>query len=84
MRFTQGAYAYYQLGESNYRLNNYQAAVTNFGQPDQHIQKIRVKRRCLDRISEIYVTWIKNNAQAIKYGKCWLMNIQKALGCGCL
>ncbi|MCB0843070.1 MAG: tetratricopeptide repeat protein [Bacteroidetes bacterium] len=69
MRFTQGAYAYYQLGESNYRLNNYQAAVTNFDNLINTFKKSELRDDALDRISEIYVTWIKNNAQAIKYGK---------------
>ncbi|MEZ4849393.1 MAG: hypothetical protein R3B93_12405 [Bacteroidia bacterium] len=43
MRFTQGAYAYYQLGESNYRLNTYQAAVTNFDNPINTFKKSELR-----------------------------------------
>lgn len=68
-RYTQGDYAYYQLGEAAYRQSNYQKSVENFDLLIKTFRTSDLRDDALDRISEIYATWIKNNSQAIKYAK---------------
>lgn len=68
-RYTDGDYAYYQLGEGYYRQNNYQASVQNFDNLIRTFKTSDLRDNALDRISEIYATWIKNNSQAIRYAK---------------
>ncbi|MDX2245900.1 MAG: tetratricopeptide repeat protein [Bacteroidia bacterium] len=68
-RYTQGDYAYYQLAEAAYRQSNYQKSVENFDKVIQTFRTSDLRDDALDRISEIYATWIKNNNQALKYAK---------------
>lgn len=77
-RYTYRDYALYQLGESYYRQNNYQASVKQFANLIQGFKQSELRDNALDRISEIYATWIKDYAKATQYGKMLVNDYPKS------
>jgi len=67
--YAYGDYATYQIGESYYRVSNYTNSVDAFDRLIRVFKKSEFRDDALDRISEIYITWIKNNNEAFKYAK---------------
>lgn len=62
-------YAMYQMGESFYRQNNYQGSVGQFDRLIRSFRKSSYRDDALDRISEIYGTWLEDNNKAAYYSK---------------
>lgn len=62
-------YAMYQKGESFYRQNNYTSSVAEFDRLIRGFKKSSYRDDALDRISEIYGTWIKDNSKSSFYAK---------------
>ena len=62
-------YALYQVAEAQYRQRQYQASVKTFDQLIRRYRQSDVRDDALDRISEIYATWIKNYDQAARYAQ---------------
>lgn len=62
-------YAMYQMGESFYRQNNYNSSVAQFDKLIKSFRKSSYRDDALDRISEIYGTWIKDNNKSAQYAK---------------
>ena len=69
VRHTFRDYALYQLGESYYRQNDYRNSVQQFDNLIRAFTDSELRDNALDRISDIYATWIKDNAQASKYAQ---------------
>ncbi len=69
VRYGQQDYAYYQIAESNYRQGRYSSSVNIFDQMVNNFRDSKYRDDALDRMSEIYATWIKDNNQAAKYAK---------------
>jgi tetratricopeptide (TPR) repeat protein len=68
-RYTYRDYAQYQIAESQYRLRQYQTSVRSFDKLISGFRTSELRDNALDRISEIYLTWLNNEAQASKYAK---------------
>lgn len=68
-RYTFRDYALYQIGESNYRQAKYTASTQSFAKLIENFKRSELRDNALDRISEIYLTWLNNEAQASKYAK---------------
>ncbi|MEO0472910.1 MAG: tetratricopeptide repeat protein, partial [Bacteroidota bacterium] len=68
-RYTFRDYASYQIAESFYRQNQYQSSVSTFSNLINNFRTSELRDNALDRISEIYLTWIGNASQATKYAK---------------
>lgn len=64
-----GDYAAYQLAEGYYRMSNYDKSVETFDKMISNFTKSEFRDDALDRISEIYVEWIKNYNQTLRYGQ---------------
>lgn len=60
-------YASYQLAESQYRQSKYPASVAQFSQMITSYTRSELRDNALDRISEIYATWIKDYGKAKTY-----------------
>jgi len=69
LRFAHLDYAAYQLAEGYYRQNQYSKSVNTFDQMISRYRDSDLRDNALDRISEIYATWIKDNGQALKYAR---------------
>ncbi|MDX2286339.1 MAG: tetratricopeptide repeat protein [Bacteroidia bacterium] len=67
VRYVQQDYALYQLGESAYRQGQYQNSVQHFDNLVRSYRDSELRDNALDRISEIYATWIKDDRRAIDY-----------------
>ncbi|MEL6842381.1 MAG: tetratricopeptide repeat protein, partial [Bacteroidota bacterium] len=68
-RYTYRDYALYQIGESEYRQGKYAASTQSFAKIIENFKRSELRDNALDRISEIYLTWLNNEAQASKYAK---------------
>ncbi|MDX1908619.1 MAG: tetratricopeptide repeat protein [Bacteroidia bacterium] len=60
-------YAAYQQAESFYRQRQYQASAQAFDRMIRSYPESELRDNALDKISEIYATWIKDNDAAIRY-----------------
>ena len=69
LRFTYRDYATYQLAEGHYRQNRYQESVQTFAQLISGFADSELRDNALDRISEVYATWIKDYGNAAKYAR---------------
>ncbi|RMG55761.1 MAG: hypothetical protein D6722_27375 [Bacteroidetes bacterium] len=69
LRYTYRDYATYQLAEGKYRQNRYQESVQTFAQLISGYADSELRDNALDRISEIYATWIKDYGNAAKYAR---------------
>ncbi len=67
--YTRKDYAMYQIAEGSYRQGKYQEAVASFGKLVNTYSKSELRDDALDRVSEIYLTWIKDYTQTKKYAK---------------
>ena len=65
----QRDYAYYQMAEGLYRIGQYQRSVRAFDQLIRGFGKSELRDNALDRISEIYATWIKDYSKAADYAR---------------
>ena len=68
-RYGQQDYALYQMAESNYRQGRYVPSVNTFEQVVNNFKESQYRDNALDRMSDIYATWIKDNNQAAKYAQ---------------
>ncbi len=68
-RYTSQDYANYQMAEALYRQGSYQPSVQSFERMISTYRNSDLRDDALDRISEIYFTWIKNLPQASRYSK---------------
>jgi len=59
--------ALYQVGESNYRKRNYTASVDAFDKLIKQYPQSPLRDNALDRISEIYITWLKQYKKGAAY-----------------
>lgn len=66
---SQQDYAYYQMAEGFYRQSKYTNSVRAFDRLITAYPSSDLHDNALDRISEIYATWLKDYAQASYYGK---------------
>jgi TolA-binding protein len=57
-------YASYQLAESQYRQGKYPESVAQFNQMVNRYKRSELRDNALDRMSEIYATWIKDYGKA--------------------
>lgn len=64
-----GDYAAYQLAEGYYRQGDYNRSVETFDKMISSFPQSEFRDDALDRISEIYVEWLKNYNQTLKYGR---------------
>lgn len=62
-------YAYYQMAEGLYRMGQYNRSVQVFDNMISDFEKSELRDDALDRISEIYATWIKNYDRAALYSR---------------
>ncbi|GAB4415083.1 MAG: hypothetical protein OHK0039_23480 [Bacteroidia bacterium] len=69
LRYTYRDYAAYQMGEAYYRLTRYTESVQTFDKMIRSFKESELRDNALDRISEIYATWIKDYGSALKYAK---------------
>ncbi len=67
--YTYVDYAMYQIAEGDYRQRDYQKAVGGFDEMIRKFKRSELRDDALDRISEIYATWIKDYANATRYAK---------------
>ncbi|MEM7656895.1 MAG: tetratricopeptide repeat protein [Bacteroidota bacterium] len=67
LRYTYRDYAAYQMAEGFYRRRDYQSSVNTFDRMIRTFSKSELRDNALDRISDIYVTWLKDYGQAAKY-----------------
>jgi len=68
-RYAFGDYAYYQMGEAYYRLRNYNSSVSNFGKLVSSFRKSPFRDNALDRMADIYATWLKDYRNSLKYAE---------------
>ncbi|WNJ18059.1 tetratricopeptide repeat protein [Pontibacter sp. G13] len=67
--YTFRDYAAYQQAEGYYRLGNYSKSVETFGKMVRSFPKSEHRDEALDQSSEVYVTWLKDYENALKYSK---------------
>lgn len=67
--YTYVDYAMYQIAEGDYRQRDYQKSVREFDEMIRKFKRSELRDNALDRISEIYATWIKDYNQATVYAK---------------
>ena len=70
--------ATYQLAESYYRQQKYQQSVSTFSKLINSYPKSGIRDNALDRISEIYATWIKDYRQAANYANMLVRQYPKS------
>lgn len=70
--------AFYQLGESYYRQRNYDQSVRTFARLIENYPQSALRDNALDRISEIYATWIKDYRQAAVYANMLVKSYPKS------
>ena len=78
VRHTFRDYALYQLGESYYRQKSYRSSVEQFDNLIRGFRDSELRDNALDRISDIYATWIKDNNQASKYAQMLVKDYPKS------
>ncbi|MEL6676060.1 MAG: tetratricopeptide repeat protein [Bacteroidota bacterium] len=78
LRYTFQDYALYQLGESYYRQGQYQSSVGQFDRLINGFRESELRDNALDRISEIYSTWIKDNRSATRYAQLLVRDYPKS------
>ena len=67
-RFKESAqYALYQTAEGLYRKRNYRGAVNTFDQLIRNYPDASIRDNALDRISEIYISWLKEYRTGAQY-----------------
>ncbi|MEM6628300.1 MAG: tetratricopeptide repeat protein [Bacteroidota bacterium] len=67
-KLKEGAqYALYQTAESQYRQRKYRQSVTTFDQLIRQYPGASIRDNALDRISEIYITWLKEYRTGAQY-----------------
>lgn len=66
-RYAFGDYAYYQKGEAYYRLRNYKSSVASFGKLVSSFRKSPFRDNALERMADIYATWLKDYSNSLKY-----------------
>jgi tetratricopeptide (TPR) repeat protein len=69
MRFAFQDYAAYQIAEGNFRQRQYESAVQAFDQLANNFRNSELRDNALDRISDIYLNWIRNNNLAARYAQ---------------
>jgi tetratricopeptide (TPR) repeat protein len=67
--YTYVDYAMYQIAESQYRQREYQQSVQEFDKLITRYKRSELRDDALDRVSEIYATWIKDYEKADQYAK---------------
>ncbi|MEO0899498.1 MAG: tetratricopeptide repeat protein [Bacteroidota bacterium] len=68
-RYAFGDYSYYQMAESYYRLRQYKSSVNTFGKLVKGFRKSAFRDNALDRMSDIYANWLKDNSNAFKFAR---------------
>lgn len=76
--YTYVDYAMYQIAEGDYRQRDYQKSVRGFDEMIRKFKRSELRDDALDRISEIYATWIKNYEQATRYAKMLVDDYSKS------
>jgi TolA-binding protein len=66
-RYTFQDYALFQLAESRYRQGNYSGSVQLFDRLINSFTQSDMRPKAIDRISEIYATWLDNSGRAVYY-----------------
>ncbi len=64
-----GDYAAYQMAEGQYRTDSYNKSVETFDKMISAFPNSEFRDDALDRISEIYLEWLQNYSQTLKYGR---------------
>ncbi|MEM9985996.1 MAG: tetratricopeptide repeat protein, partial [Bacteroidota bacterium] len=64
-----GDYAAYQMAEGEYRTDSYNKSVETFDKMIAAFPNSEFRDDALDRISEIYLEWLQNYSQTLKYGR---------------
>jgi len=78
LKYTQSDYALYQVGEAKYRIGNYSGSVESFKELVNQHKKSELRDNALDRISVIYLDWIKDNAKSTMYSKLLVSDYPKS------
>ncbi|MEM6264706.1 MAG: tetratricopeptide repeat protein [Bacteroidota bacterium] len=68
-RYTYVDYAFYQIAEGYYRQANYTASVGTFEKVIANFRRSDLRDDALNRISDIYATWLKDYGKAKLYAK---------------
>ncbi|MEO1416086.1 MAG: tetratricopeptide repeat protein [Bacteroidota bacterium] len=71
-------YAAYQIAEAYYRQNNYQQSVNTFDKLITNFKRSEFRDDALDRISDIYATWIRDYNQTLKYAQMLVKDYPKS------
>ncbi len=69
LKYAYRDYATYQIAECYYRLGRYNQAVTQLDLLIRKGQKSEFRDDALDRISDIYATWLRDYPKALQYAK---------------
>lgn len=62
-------YAFYQMGEGLYRQGQYRRSIQTFDKIVTGLPKSELRDNALDRISELYATWLKDYSRAADYAR---------------